>query len=312
MSLYDRSARGRAGEPGHRILTMSYDRRDFLKTLALGGFALFTPDWFGSVKERRPRQPEFRLPAYPGDPIPDNHDVINAVWNTGTGYILYLNGTPYGDPPKITLREKLAEEGEEGVGEVIDAFRSKYGRFIWDLEDLEQDVEAEQIEELNKGADLAYTFEEGETWRDFINRHDWQLLEDVESSVEEWGTKVFDRLDDDIDWDEHEDWLTDWCRNQAPEADALGYVEGLFDRLEEEGEEQPDLHGQLDAYDLDAIYFIDGACPGNDTLRCAVAPDYETLAALQRAIDGLGWSATVVLLEPDKGDEKPDKQGQGA
>jgi hypothetical protein len=32
------------------------------------------------------------------------------------------------------------------------------------------------------------------------------------------------------------------------------------------------------------------------------------LAALQRVIDGLGWSATVVLLEPDKGDERAGKQ----
>ena len=131
----------------------------------------------------------------------------------------------------------------------------------------------------------------------------------MESSVDEWGSDVLRRLDDNVDWDAHEDWLTDWCRNQAPEADALGYVEGLFDKLEEEGEENPELQAQLDAYDLDGIYFIDGACPGNDTLRCAVAPDYEALAALQRAIDGLGWKATVVLLEPDKGDERQDKQG---
>ena len=288
---------------------MSYDRRDFLKTLTLGGIALFTPDWFGSVKDRRPRQPEFRLPAYPDDPIPENHDVINAVWNTGTGYILYLNGTPYDEPPKITFREKLAEEGEEGVGEVIDEFLSKYGFYVSDLEDLDQEVDEEQVEELNKDGDAEYTFEEGETWRDFIERHDSQLLADVESSVDEWGSDVLRRLDDNLDWDAHEDWLTDWCRNQAPEADALGYVEGLFDKLEEEGEEKPELQAQLDAYDLDGIYFIDGACPGNDTLRCAVAPDYETLAALQRAIDGLGWKATVVLLEPDKGDEKQDKQG---
>lgn len=288
---------------------MSYDRRDFLKTLTLGGIALFTPDWFGSVQERRPRQPEFRLPAYPDDPIPENHDVINAVWNTGTGYILYLNGTPYDEPPKITFREKLAEEGEEGVGEVIDEFLSKYGFYVSDLEDLDQEVDEEQVEELNKDGDAEYTFEEGETWRDFIERHDSQLLADVESSVDEWGSDVLRRLDDNVDWDAHEDWLTDWCRNQAPEADALGYVEGLFDKLEEEGEEKPELQGQLDAYDLDGIYFIDGACPGNDTLRCAVAPDYEALATLQRAIDGLGWKATVVLLEPDKGDEKQDKQG---
>lgn len=288
---------------------MSYDRRDFLKTLTLGGIALFTPDWFGSVKERRPRKPEFRLPAYPGDLIPDNHSVINAVWNTGTGYILYLNGTPYDEPPKITFREKLAEEGEEGVGEVIDEFLSKYGFYVSDLEDLDQEVDEDQVEELNKDGDAEYTFEEGETWRDFIERHDSQLLADVESSVDEWGSDVLRRLDDNVDWDAHEDWLTDWCRNQAPEADALGYVEGLFDKLEEEGEEKPELQAQLDAYDLDGIYFIDGACPGNDTLRCAVAPDYEALAALQRAIDGLGWKATVVLLEPDKGDEKQDKQG---
>ena len=126
----------------------------------------------------------------------------------------------------------------------------------------------------------------------------------MESSAEEWGSKVYRKLDDDIDWDEHEDLLTDWCRHHSPEADALGYIEGLFDRLEEEGEEKPELAGELETYDLDGIHFIDGACPGNDTLRCAVAPDYAILAALQRAIDGLGWSATVVLLEPDKRDER--------
>jgi hypothetical protein len=49
---------------------MSYDRRDFIKTLTLGGFALFTPDWFSSVKERHSAKPEFRLPAYANDLIP--------------------------------------------------------------------------------------------------------------------------------------------------------------------------------------------------------------------------------------------------
>jgi hypothetical protein len=234
--------------------------------------------------------------------------VINAVWNTGTGYILYLNGTPYDEPPKITLREKLAEEGEEGVAELVDEFQGKYGEFIWDLEELDDEVEADQVEQLNRSSGVAHTFEEGESWRDFIGRHDGQLLEDVESSVDEWGRNVLHGLDSNIDWDEHEDWLTDWCRNQAPEADALSYVKGLFDRLDEEGADKPELASQLDAYELDAIHFIDGACPGNDTLRCAVAPDYLALAALQRVIDGLGWSATVVLLEPDKGDERAGKQ----
>jgi hypothetical protein len=72
----------------------------------------------------------------------------------------------------------------------------------------------------------------------------------VESSAEEWGSKVYRNLDDDVDWDAHEDWLTDWCRNQAPEADALGYVEGLFDRLDEEGEEQPELASELETLSL--------------------------------------------------------------
>jgi hypothetical protein len=287
---------------------MSSDRREFLKTITLGGLALFTADWFSSVKERRSHRPELRLPAYAHDPIPKGHHVINAVWNTGTGYILYLNGTPYDEPPKITLREKLAEEGEEGVVELVDEFQGKYGEFIWDLEELDDEVEADQVEQLNRSSGVAHTFEAGESWRDFIGRHDGQLLEDVESSVDEWGRNVLHRLDSNIDWDEHEDWLTDWCRNQAPEADALSYVKGLFDRLDEEGADKPELASQLDAYELDAIHFIDGACPGNDTLRCAVAPDYLALAALQRVIDGLGWSATVVLLEPDKGDERAGKQ----
>ena len=284
---------------------MSYDRRDFLKTLTLGGFALFTPDWFASVKERRPNKPDFRLPVYEKDPIPDGHDVINAVWNNGTGYILYLNGTPYGEPPKITLREKLIEEGEDRAVELAEEFSRKYCCYISDLDDLEQEIDEDQVKEVNEWADLAFTYEEGETWRDFIQRNDGELLDRVEPVVEEWGSKILHSLDDDIDWDEYEDWLTEWCRNDTPEADAIGYVEGLFDTLEEKGVENPALHGQLDAYELDGIFFIDGACPGNDTLRCAVAPDYSAVAALQRVIDGLGWSATVVLLEPDKGDEKP-------
>lgn len=284
---------------------MSYDRREFLKTITLGGFALFTPDWFASVKERKPSKAEFRLPVYEKDPIPEGHDVINAVWNNGTGYILYLNGTPYGEPPKITLREKLIEEGEEQAVDLAEEFNRKYGFYITDLDELEQDIDEDQVKNVNEWAGLAFTYEEGETWRDFIQRNDGELLDQVEPVVETWGSKILHSLDDDIYWDDYEDWLTEWCRNDTPEADAVGYVEGLFDTLEEEGVENPELRGQLNAYDLDGIFFIDGACPGNDTLRCAVAPDYSALAALQRAIDGLGWSATVVLLEPDKGDEKP-------
>ena len=283
---------------------MSYTRRDFLKTFTVGGIALFTADWFAAVQAREPVPPTFRLPAHVNDPIPDDHQVINAVWNDGTGYILYLNGTPYGEPPKITLREKLIEECEEGVCEVVDEFNGKYGFYIWDLEDLEQEIDADQVEQLNKDGG-AYTYEAGETWRDFIGRHDWQLLEDVESSVDEWGTRVLHKLDDNIDWDEHEDWLTDWCRNQSPEADALGYVEGLFDVLELESADGVELPAG-DESELKGIEYIDGACPGNDTLRCAVAPGYTTLAALQRAIDVLDWKATVVLLEPSDRDKRKD------
>jgi len=258
------------------------------------------------VQAREPVPPTFRLPAHVNDPIPDDHQVINAVWNDGTGYILYLNGTPYGEPPKITLREKLSEEGEEGVCVVVDAFQGKYGQFIWDLEELEQEIDADQVEQLNKDGG-SYTFEAGETWREFLEREDGDLLADVDSSADEWGSGVLHKLDDNINWDEHEGWLTDWCRNQSPESDALGYVEGLFDELELEGEEGVELPAG-DESELKGIEFIDGACPGNDTLRCAVAPGYTTLAALQRAIDVLGWKATVVLLEPSDRD-KPKPKG---
>ena len=285
---------------------MSYTRRDFIKSFTVGGIALFTADWFAAVQAREPVPPTFRLPAHVIDPIPDDHQVINAVWNDGTGYILYLNGTPYGEPPKITLREKLSEEGEEGVCVVVDAFLGKYGQFIWDLEELEQEIDADQVEQLNTDGG-SYTFEAGETWREFLEREDGDLLADVDSSADEWGSGVLHKLDDDINWDEHEGWLTDWCRNQSPESDALGYVERLFDELELEGEEGVELPAG-DESELKGIEFIDGACPGNDTLRCAVAPGYTTLAALQRAIDVLGWKATVVLLEPSERD-KPKPKG---
>ena len=285
---------------------MSYTRRDFIKSFTVGGIALFTADWFAAVQARQPVPPTFRLPAHVNDPIPDNHQVINAVWNNGTGYILYLNGTPYGEPPEITLREKLIEEGEAGVCVVVDAFRGKYGQFIWDLEDLEQVIDADQVEQLNKDGG-SYTFEAGETWREFLEREDGDLLVDVDSSADEWGSCVLHKLDDNIDWDEHEGWLTDWCRNQSPEADALGYVEGLFDVLELESADGVELPAG-DESELKGIEYIDGACPGNDTLRCAVAPGYTTLAALQRAIDVLDWKATVVLLEPSDRD-KPKPKG---
>ncbi len=285
---------------------MSYTRRDFIKSFTVGGIALFTADWFAAVQAREPVPPTFRLPAHVNDPIPDDHQVINAVWNDGTGYLLYLNGTPYGEPPKITLREKLSEEGEEGVCVVVDAFLGKYGQFIWDLEELEQEIDADQVEQLNKDGG-SYTFEAGETWREFLEREDGDLLADVDSSADEWGSGVLHKLDDNINWDEHEGWLTDWCRNQSPESDALGYVERLFDELELEGEEGVELPAG-DESELKGIEFIDGACPGNDTLRCAVAPGYTTLAALQRAIDVLGWKATVVLLEPSDRD-KPKPKG---
>ena len=259
---------------------MSYTRRDFIKSFTVGGIALFTADWFAAVQARQPVPPTFRLPAHVNDPIPDNHQVINAVWNNGTGYILYLNGTPYGEPPEITLREKLIEEGEAGVCVVVDAFRGKYGQFIWDLEDLEQVIDADQVEQLNKDGG-SYTFEAGETWREFLEREDGDLLVDVDSSADEWGSCVLHKLDDNI--------------------------EGLFDELELEGEEGVELPVGDEA-ELKGIEFIDGACPGNDTLRCAVAPGYTTLAALQRSIDVLGWKATVVLLEPSDRD-KPKPKG---
>ena len=45
---------------------MSYDRREFLKTLTLGGVALFTADWFKLVEETKAASAGKLLPALPG------------------------------------------------------------------------------------------------------------------------------------------------------------------------------------------------------------------------------------------------------
>jgi len=51
-----------------------------------------------------------------------------------------------------------------------------------------------------------------------------------------------------------------------------------------------------------SIDFYDGACPGNDTYVAATAPDYETLAALQRVLEALKWDCRVVIVEPNPDD----------
>ena len=48
-----------------------------------------------------------------------------------------------------------------------------------------------------------------------------------------------------------------------------------------------------DAIEAEGLRFVDGACPGNDTLVCAYANDYDTLAALQRILGARGHNCRV-------------------
>ena len=64
---------------------MSYDRREFLKTLTLGGVALFTADWFKLVDETKAASAGKLLPAWPGEKVSAKGDQIRAFWNDSEG-----------------------------------------------------------------------------------------------------------------------------------------------------------------------------------------------------------------------------------
>ena len=101
---------------------------------------------------------------------------------------------------------------------------------------------------------------------------------------------------------QQEDHELAWYRQDCPGARAVPYLETVFDELEAKGESAAKDYG-----DIGSIEFHDGSCPGNDTFVAATAPDYETLAALQRAFIALGWATRVVIVEPNPRDVEAGK-----
>lgn len=270
---------------------MDTNRRDFLKNLTLGGAALFTLDWFKLVAETKAATAGKQLPAWPGDPLKPGHDVLNAVWHDGEGYALYLNGTPYDEPPSRTHREKLEANGEHDVIRALEKLGT--GKY-------------EGIQEIEQLDDQAEGGREDETWRDFIGRCEPEFLETLEY-IEAEGFCSSTSLDDDIDSDADEAYVTDWCRGRSPESAAIGYFRGLLAKLKA----QPDKVDIVDALNFNGLRFVDGACPGNDTLVCTYVNDYDALASLQRVLDALDKRCRVVILEANPYDAaaKPHLEG---
>ena len=121
---------------------MSYDRREFLKTLTLGGVALFTADWFKLVEETKTASGGKLLPALPGEKVSAKGDQIRAFWNDSEGYFeLCLNGTIYDEVPDLEDddaeefddsefeqdEEESEEEFEERVEEAREEWESENG-----------------------------------------------------------------------------------------------------------------------------------------------------------------------------------------
>ena len=283
MPLYDSRPPRQVWWVLYNTYTMSYDRREFLKSLTLGGLALFTADWFKLVDETKATSAGKLLPAWPGDPIPSGHDVLNAVWQSGDGYALYLNGTPYDEPPTRTYRQKLEAAGEYDVIRALEKLGTGKYEGIDDVDLLDEEADGGR---------------EDETWREFIGRRAPTFLETLEYIEAEGLPSSSYKLDDDIDSDRDEGFVTAWCRNNAPEAAATGYLSSLLEGLRAE-KDKVDIG---DAIEAEGLRFVDGACPGNDTLVCAYANDYDTLCSLQRVLDALGRGCRIVILEANPSD----------
>jgi len=223
---------------------MSYDRRDFLKTLTLGGIALFTPDWTKLVEETKAASGGKLLPALPGEKVSPNGDQLRAFWNDSEGYFeLCLNGTIYDEVP--------------------------------DLDDDEEEFDSSEFEQAE-------------------DESDEEFEERVEAAREEWESE--NESNRERRQEEHE---FDWYRRSCPGAQAVPYLQGLFSTLDK----QQDAVDAGDYADVGSIDFYDGACPGNDTYVAATAPDYATLAALQRVLIALKRNCRVVIVEPNPDDE---------
>ena len=116
---------------------MSYDRREFLKTLTLGGVALFTADWFKLVDETKAASAGKLLPALPGEKVSAKGDQIRAFWNDSEGYFeLCLNGTIYDEVPNLeddeedefdsSEIEQEEDESDDEFEERIEAAREEW------------------------------------------------------------------------------------------------------------------------------------------------------------------------------------------
>lgn len=223
---------------------MSSDRREFLKSLTLGGIALFTAEWFKLVDETKAASGGKLLPALPGEKVSDKGDQLRAFWNDSEGYFeLCVNGTIYDEVP---------------------------------------DFEDEDAEEFD---DSEFEQDEEESDEEFEER--------VQEARDEWESEQ--SSDRESRREEHE---FDWYRRSCPGAQAVPYLQGLFGELEANSE----AVDASDYSDVGAIDFYDGACPGNDTYVAATAPDYATLAALQRVLVALDWNCRVVIVEPNPAD----------
>lgn len=223
---------------------MSSDRREFLKSLTLGGIALFTADWFRLVDETKAASGGKLLPALPGEKVSEKGDQLRAFWNDSEGYFeLCVNGTIYDEVP---------------------------------------DFEDEDAEEFD---DSEFEQDEEESDEEFEER--------VQEARDEWESEQ--SSDRESRREEHE---FDWYRRSCPGAQAVPYLQGLFGELEANSE----AVDASDYSDVGAIDFYDGACPGNDTYVAATAPDYATLAALQRVLVALDWNCRVVIVEPNPRD----------
>ena len=119
---------------------MSYDRREFLKTLTLGGVALFTADWFKLVEETKAASAGKLLPAWPGEKVSAKGDQIRAFWNDSEGYFeLCLNGTIYDEVPDLEDDDEDefdSSELEQGEDESEEEFeeRVEEAREEWESE----------------------------------------------------------------------------------------------------------------------------------------------------------------------------------
>ena len=119
---------------------MSYDRREFLKTLTLGGVALFTADWFKLVDETKAASAGKLLPAWPGEKVSAKGDQIRAFWNDSEGYFeLCLNGTIYDEVPDLEdddedeFDDSDLEQGEDESEEEFEE-RVEEAREEWESE----------------------------------------------------------------------------------------------------------------------------------------------------------------------------------